>query len=149
MIRMLSIIGLVLLFGSCSNFQDCNDIESKIKEKCVKTDSLYTIPLASLTTFDWDILYVIGGPTVDNEVEDFIGVSYKKVIPDNRRQYIFVKDREIVKEYSSYCNPNLLELPSYTSGTKYLNSSRIRVQKIKRSEHFVYKVKKVQNQVAP
>lgn len=145
MTRLLTVLGVIAFISSCSDFQKCNDIELKIKEICVETDSLYTIPLTSLTNFDWDVLYVVGGPTVDDEVEDFIGVSYKKVIQDNRRQYIFIKDGQIVKEYSSYCDINLLEFPSYTIGTKYVNTSRIQIQKKKGGEHFIYRIEKAQN----
>lgn len=146
MIRLLSII-IIIFFSSCSNFQECNDIELKIKEICIKTDSVYIIPLASLTNFEWDVLYVIGGPTIDNEVEEFIGIGYKKTIQDNRRQYIFIKDNQIVKEYSSYCNLNLSKLPSYTIGKKYLNTSQIFVQKKETEEHFTYRVEEIPLQI--
>ncbi len=108
---------------------------------CIKEDSTYTIPLASLTDFEWDALYVISGPTVDNEAGDIIGrKDYKKIIPDNSRQYIFIKNNKIVQEYSSYCNLNLAKSPSHTMGHKYLNTSRIQVQKKESEGVFIYRV---------
>lgn len=144
MIRILSII-VIAFFASCTNFQECNDIELKMKEICVDTDTVYTISLASITNFEWDTLYVIGGPTIDNEVEQFIKVSYKNVIQDNRRQYIFVKGNEIVKEYSSYCTLNLSKHPSYEIGHKYSNTSLVQVEKKEGEGHFIYRVEEVQN----
>lgn len=135
----------MLLFYSCSNTEQCNEIELKIKEKCVKTDTVYSIPLASLTDFEWDTLYVISGPTVDNEAGDIIGMDdYKKIIPDNSRQYIFIKDNKIVKEYSSYCNLNLSKHPSYTMGHKYSSTSVIQVQKQESEGHFIYKIEEAE-----
>ncbi len=144
MIRILSVI-VIAFFVSCSNFQECNDIELKIKDICVESDTVYTIPLTSLTNFEWDTLYVIAGPTVDNEAGDIIGrKDYKKIIPDGRRQYILVKGNEIVKEYSSFCNLNLS-----TSCIKYkcmyLNTSVIKVKKKEGEGHFIYRVEEVQN----
>jgi len=145
MIRLLTFIGLVSLLGSCSNTQKCNELEQKIMDICVKKDSTYTIPLASLTGFKWDTLYVISGPTVDNEAGDIIGMDYKKIIPDNSRQYIFIKNGKIVEEYTSYCSLNLSILPSYSMGHKYLSTSQIQVQKKEDEGHFIYRLEKVQN----
>ena len=147
MIRLLTVIGLVALLSSCSNTQKCNELEQKIMDVCVKTDSTYTVTLCSLTDFEWDTLYVIGGPTVDNEAGDIIGMDdYKKIIPDGRRQYVFIKGNEIVKEYSSYCDLILpkSKLSSYT-GRKYSNTSQIQVQKKEDEGHFIYRLEEVQN----
>ena len=119
-------------------------MEEKLKVLCVKTDSVYTVSLASLTDFTWDNLYVIEGPTIDDEVEEFIGISYKKVVQDNRRQYIFIKGNEVVKEYSSYCDLNLSKHPSYTIGHKYSKTSLVLVQKNEGEGHFIYRVEEVQ-----
>ena len=145
MIRFLSIIAIVL-FYSCSNSQECNEVEKRIMDICVKTDSIYSVPLASLTDFEWDILYVISGPTVDNEAGDNIGRSdYKKIIPDNTQQYIFVKDDKVVKEYSSYCNCSLGELSTSISKNKYLNTSIIQVQKKESEGQFIYRVEETKD----
>lgn len=141
--KIFATILIALVFCSCSDFQECNYMELKLKEACVETDSIYTVSLASFTDFKWDALYVIEGPTIDNEVEEFIGISYKKVIQDSRRQYIFVLKNQIVEEYSSYCNLNLSKHPSYTIGHKYLYSSLIRIQKKKSENHFIYKIEEV------
>jgi len=117
----------------------------QIKGICVKTDTVYAIPLASLTDFEWDTLYVISGPTVDNEAGDIIGIDYKKIIPDNSRQYIFIKGNEIVKEYSSYCNINLSKHPSYTLGHKYSHSSIVNVEKKESEGRFIYRVEEASN----
>lgn len=138
--RFLNIIGLLAFLSSCSNTQRCNELEEKIMNVCAETDSTYTIPLASLTDFEWDTLYVISGPTVDNEAGDFIGMDYEKTIPDNSRQYIFVENGKVVKEYSSYCTLNLSALPSYSIGYKYSSTSQIQVQKKEGEGTFTYKV---------
>lgn len=119
-------------------------MEQQLKAICVKPDSVYTISLASLTDFKWDLLYVIDGPTVDNEVEDLIGITYKEVIRDKRRQYIFIRGNQIVQEYSSYCDLNLSKHPSYTIGHKYVNTSLIRVQKREGEGHYIYRVEEVE-----
>lgn len=141
--KIFTTIFTALVFSSCSDFQECNYIELKLKDACVKTDSIYTVSLASFTDFKWEALYVVEGPTIDDEVEEFIGISYKKVIHDNRRQYIFVLKNQIVEEYSSYCNLNLSKHPSCTIGHKYLYSSLVRIQKKKSEKHFIYKIEEV------
>jgi hypothetical protein len=138
--EILKFLVLAFIFCSCDYCQECNNIESNIKGICVKTDSLYTISLSSLTSFEWDILYVIQGPTIDDEVDKFIGIRYNKVIQDNRRQYIYVKGNMIVKEYSSYCDFNLSAPQSYTLGHKYFSSTVIKVQKKEGEGHFIYRV---------
>ena len=144
MIRFLSFI-VVVHFYSCSNTQKCNELEQRIMDICVKTDTTYTIPLASLTDFEWDTLYVISGPTVDNEAGDIMErIDYKKIIPDGSRQYIFIKGNKIMKEYSSFCNLNL-STPCTEYKCKYLNTSVIQVEKKEREGHFVYWVEGVQN----
>lgn len=143
--RFFTIIGLVSLLSSCSDAQKCNELERTVMDICVKTDSIYAITLGSLTDFEWDTLYVISGPTVDNEAGDIMGMDYKKIIPDNSRQYIFIKDGKIIEEYSSYCNLNLSIVPSYSMGHKYLSTSQIQVQKKEGEGHFVYRLEKVQN----
>ncbi len=142
--RILTVIGLIVFLGSCST-PECNEFEQKIMDICLKEDTTYIITLGSLTEFEWDTLYVIGGPTVDNEAGDIIGLEYKKLVPDDRRQYIFIKDRKIVKEYSSYCIFDLTLPPSYSMGYKYLNTSKIQVIKKKGEGDFIYRLKRVQN----
>ncbi len=142
--RILTVIGLIVFLGSCST-PECNEFEQKIMDICLKEDTTYIITLGSLTEFEWDTLYVIGGPTVDNEAGDIIGLEYKKLVPDDRRQYIFTKDRKIVKEYSSYCMLNLSVSTRYIDDCKYLSTSKIQVVKKKGEGHFVYWVERVQN----
>ncbi|KAB1061473.1 hypothetical protein [Salibacter halophilus] len=141
MIKSLTVIGLLIFLSSCSNTQRCNELEQKIIDICVKKDSTYTIPLASLTNFEWDTLYVISGPTVDNEAGDIIGIDdYKKLIPDGSRQYIFIKRNKIVKEYSSYCSLNLSGKCLHKENCKYLDTSIIQVEKQEGEGHFIYRL---------
>jgi len=138
-------IVVFFIYRSYLSFQDCNDLELKIKEMCVETDSVYTTPLASLTSFEWEVLYVISGPTVDNEVEELIGISYEEVIQDGERQYIFINDDQIVKEYSSHCDINLSKHPAYAIGQKYSNTSLIQVEKKKIKGEVYYQVEEIKN----
>jgi hypothetical protein len=141
MIRILIFLGAItLLFSSCldSNFKECNDLELKIKGLCQTTDSIYMIPIASLTDFKWDELYVISGPTVDDEAEEIIGIDYKGIILDNRRQYIFIKDGKIIKEDCSFCDVTLSGKDQYSLGSKYLYNSVLRVKKKEGEGHFIY-----------
>jgi len=135
-----SIVVFIFLSSCNTTIPKCNKIELQIKEICTDVDTSYYISLDSLTNFEWDNLYVIGGPTVDNEVEEFIGISYKKVIQDNKRQFIFTKNQKIIKEYSSYCDLNLIQHQTHMIGTIFHNTSVIQVQKKQRGEHFIYYV---------
>lgn len=145
MIRLLSVI-TVVFFSSCSHTQKCNELEQKIMDICVQADSTYTISLVSLTDFEWDTLYVISGPTIDNEAGDVIEIKdYKKIIPDKSRQYVFVKDNKIVKEYTSYCNLNLSKTSSYTISHKYSNSASLKVKKIILEDQFIYNLEEIAN----
>ena len=100
------IVLVALTLYSCNFlnfFRECNDFELSMKDKCVEVDSVYSFSLGSLNDFEWDELYVIGGPRFPIEVEEIIDSEYKKVIPDDKSQYIFMRNGDIVKELRSSC----------------------------------------------
>src|SRR6218665_3409041 len=74
-----------------------------------------------------------------------IGISYEEVIQDGERQYIFINDDQIVKEYSSHCDINLSKHPAYAIGQKYSNTSLIQVEKKKIKGEVYYQVEEIKN----
>jgi len=102
------IVLIALTLHSCNFFnvfRECNDFELSMKDKCVEVDSVYSFSLGSLTDFEWDELYVIGGESFPIEVEEIIGVEYDtdRVIQSHEHQYIFMRNGDIVKELRSSC----------------------------------------------
>src|SRR5690554_903131 len=127
--RGISFIIILLSFSSCS-WDKCSPIELEMQKLVVEVDSVYSIPLNSLTNFEWTELYVISGPRFPQEVKEITGLEYKEVIKDNSRQIIFIKNNNIIKEYSTSCrNFGWGRLKSKHEGVKLLNSSKIRVRK--------------------
>lgn len=126
----ISIISILLIFASCS-LRECSPIERKIKDICVQADTIYAIPLNSLTDFDWEELYIMSGPRFPDEVEEVIGVKYEKIIPDNCYRFIFLNNNKIVNEYSSSCNG--IDLDTFWKRkeyTKYYYSSTVYIKTI-------------------
>ena len=122
---------LNILSGILSPFFDkCAPIELELKRSVVETDTVYSIPLNSLTDFEWTEIYVISGPKFPQEVEEITGINYKKIIKDNSRQLIFTKKNEIVKEYSSFCRDFSWSRLTFGKGFHSLhNSSYVHVRK--------------------
>jgi len=107
----------------------CAPIELELQKLVVEADSVYTIPLNSLTDFEWTELYVISGPRMEGEIEEITGIEYEKIISDDRHQLIFIKYGKIVKGYSSACRNFSWGWLLSTDFDKFSNSSDIRVRK--------------------
>ncbi len=122
-----------------------------MKDKCVEVDSVYSFSLGSLTDFEWDELYVIGGESFPIEVEEIIGVEYDtdRVIQSHEHQYIFMRNGDIVKELRSSCGGigfNIRQTKGLSYG-KYTSSTIVSMKKKEReeSEGFYYKVVEIKN----
>lgn len=127
----MSVISLLVLWSasSCSDDTYCASIEREIMDRCVKADSVYSIKLNTLTQFDWDTVYVIRGLSFPEEVEGVIGLKYDKVIQDDHTQYIFTKDRKIVKEFTSECLSRRILVGETRGIVKYPNAATVQIKK--------------------
>lgn len=132
MSRIILLLAIMQSLYSCSNKEGCNELDVRIKDVCTMPNVIYSVSLDSLVDFEWDELYIIGGPRFPEEVEEIIKLDYKKVIKDNYEQYIYVKGNKIVKEEASSCRDFTLSIfkESRLNGyTKYNKSSIISVRK--------------------
>lgn len=126
--RAISFIIAILFFSSCS-FDKCAPIELELQKIVIQADTIYTIPLNSLTNFKWTELYIISGPRMEGEIQEITGVEYKKIINDNTHQLIFIDNNSIVKEYSSSCRNFSWGWLLSSGFDKFTNSSEICVRK--------------------
>src|SRR5690554_4511060 len=127
--RGISFIIILLSFSSCS-WDKCSPIELEMQKLVVEVDSVYSIPINTLTNFEWTELYVISGPRFPQEVKEITGLEYNKVIQDDRRQLIFIKENKIIKEYSSSCRNFSWGRLTFSKGeVRFLNKDSIYVRR--------------------
>lgn len=128
--KVISVIPLCLIFLTACNGRKCAPIEKKIMQICETTDSVYVIPLQNVADFEWAELYIVSGPSFPEEVKEYTGLNYKALIPDDQRQYIFISENKIVKEFSSTCmNIDLHPLHKDKSYVKFFRGDSIQMQK--------------------
>ncbi|MGQ3133721.1 MAG: hypothetical protein ACT6RE_17135 [Flavobacteriales bacterium] len=127
----------ILSFLACG--AQCVPMEKKIMQICEETDSVYVIPLRDVTDFKWSDLYIVSGPSFPEEVKEYIGLDYNTVIQDDHKQYIFIYEDQIVKEFSSTCmNVDLHPLNKGKSYVKLYWNDSIQVQKRLNEGHPYY-----------
>ncbi len=133
-------LGILLSVGvSCARYK-CPEIENQIKAFKPREDSVYT-KISSLDVNDWDSLYVIQGPRFPNEVKEIIGFKhYDKVIPDDSKLYLAVKDEKVIYNYISRCR-NISFISDKGLGyMKFGSNSVILIHRRTLSEHDVIEV---------
>jgi hypothetical protein len=135
-----TVISVIILisFTSCCLVDRCSPLEIKLKEICVKADTIYCFPLNSLLDFEWEELYIISGPRFPDEIEEIIGIKYNKVIPDNYRQYIYLKNGKLIKEYRTSCRYINLMMYNENGYTMYNSSSVINIETRLIDEEWLY-----------
>ena len=121
---------IVFLMQSC-----CSKLDSRIKNLQLESDSVYYVPIDSLIDFKWDELYIIPGPSFPCEVEEIIGVDYKKFVNDDSRLQIFLYKKKIVKEYTSRCRGLYYERPLEKGFVKYDNHSVLKIKKMRDNDN--------------
>lgn len=95
-----------LFFVSGCNIlsQSCSEFEQSLKNVCQIDDTTYAININQLTNIDFDTLYIFEEQWFPDEVEQIIGAKYEKVLPDDGRQFVFMKNKKIIKQFHSECS---------------------------------------------
>jgi hypothetical protein len=113
---------------SCGLQGDCLQEESLIVTTASHSSGEEKIELSNFFKFDWDELYVVVGPRFPEDVTNMIGVSYPGTIPDDTRQYIFLKAGQIVRDQSSTCQDlDFSYVTKQYAFIKYLYKSKVPV----------------------
>ncbi len=125
---------VIALFG-CFEQEDFCKEEKGLIRFLEPIDSVAYFRVKDLVFFTWDTLFVVSGPTIDNEVQSIIGVNYDKVIKDGEVNYYFMREGSIILDFSTYCTLNL-ELCNNKNWTSYsprdslkLNCSQVGLNK--------------------
>ena len=94
------IIFVFLVFG-CTNSTDKKIIHYIQNLECIDT---CCIDLRNVLNVDYDIMYLFGEFTLDDEISSIIGIEYQenKVITDSKYRIILVKNNKIVYEDDFY-----------------------------------------------
>jgi hypothetical protein len=96
---LISILFFAPFIVSCSNDNIEKQIANEIETKCGKKECL--IKIATLTTFDWDKMYVFTQAATLDDVDQALGFNYINYV-ELRRPIIFVKDNQIVNYENDY-----------------------------------------------
>lgn len=93
-------LGLHFFYPSCCRYQ--KDLIHYIK-KCPKyeTDTVFIVPANFFKRFEWDKMHVMPGLRDISEIEDYIGMDYKKnkVLQEDEKLFLFTKNNKIKREY--------------------------------------------------
>lgn len=132
---------LLFCFFSCfGNQGDCKK-EMLLLNGLKSHDSLLFFQAKELSNLAWDSLFVISGPTFDDEVERIIGVNYNKIIEDGEFRYIFTKDKAIVTEFSTHCALNL-HIQSRVNWTSYAPNDSFVLKRFSNKSLMEYEIKR-------
>ena len=120
---------LLIFLYSCVHYDKCSEWERKIESTCVETDSIYSITFNFFEGVAWEYLYIVSGPRFEGEVSEIIGTPYDKIVQDDSKIFIFLRDGRIVQEFSSSCRKVRLNRIFEDGSAKIQYSDIINVRK--------------------
>jgi hypothetical protein len=90
------IIGVIVCSLFCYGCAQETNIESSMLESVPKWDT-WTDVTKSLNKYcdEWDSVIVVAGPTIDDELDEILGVHVQEMLQDGERGYYFLHQSSI------------------------------------------------------
>ncbi len=94
-----------LLFGSCSNRNDFDNIVANNFEECTEQNNNCIVDFSKIMKFEWDTMYYFSGANSLEDINKSLGFEFKE-FTDIGDRIIFLNNGKVVYQKEWFPNPS-------------------------------------------